>query len=92
MNKEELVRAVASEAGVPLERAGRVLDAFLAVVAGAMAAGDPVKVVGFGTFEARARAPRLGRNPRTGECVRIPARRVPAFRPGKPLCDAVERG
>lgn len=91
MNKAELVAAVAEKAGMPKRDAERVLNAFFEAVEEALARGSRVSIAGFGIFEVRDRGPRMGRNPQTGQSIRIPASRVPAFRAGKSLKDAVER-
>ncbi|MCE1754796.1 HU family DNA-binding protein, partial [Enterobacter hormaechei] len=69
--------------------AGRVVDAFISSVTGALKDGDDVALVGFGTFAVRERSARTGRNPQTGKELKIAAAKVPAFRPGKGLKDAV---
>ena len=89
MNKRELVEAVAAEAGIGRSAAAGAVDAVLEVVSASLAAGEPVTVPGFGTFEVRERAARTGRNPRTGEAMEIAASRLPAFRAGKALREAV---
>lgn len=83
MNKNELVAAVAERSGLSRRDSERAVNAFLDAVQDALAKGDKVSLVGFGTFEVRQRGARVGRNPQTGETVRIPATRVPAFRAGK---------
>ena len=89
MKKRELVEAVAEATGLSRSAAGEAVDAVLEAVAAGLAAGEPVTVAGFGTFEVRERAARTGRNPRTGEAIDIAAARVPAFRAGKGLRDRV---
>ena len=89
MNKRELVEAVSEATGLGRSAAGAAVDAVLDAVAAGLAAGEPVAVLGFGTFEVRERAARTGRNPRTGEAIEIAAARVPAFRAGKALRDRV---
>ncbi len=91
MNKVELVSALADRTGLTKRDADRVVDAFCDVIEEALARGDKVSLVGFGTFEVRERQPRMGRNPQTGEQLQIPAARVPAFRAGKALKETVER-
>jgi DNA-binding protein HU-beta len=83
MNKGELVDAVSEKAGVTKKQADAVLSAALDVVVDAVAAGDKVTLVGFGSFEARHRKAREGRNPKTGDKMEIPATTVPAFSAGK---------
>lgn len=90
MTKLELVQAVARHAGVTKAEAGRVVDAFVKSVTEALARGEKVTLTGFGTYEVRQRAARMGRNPQTGETIQIPAQRTPAFRAGKSLKDAVK--
>lgn len=89
MNKSELIDAVAGAASLSKADAGRAVDAFVDVVTNALKAGDQVTVVGFGTFLVRSRDARTGRNPRTGETIDIPASKVPSFKAGKALKDAV---
>ncbi|MGH8584569.1 MAG: HU family DNA-binding protein [Gammaproteobacteria bacterium] len=89
MNKTEFVDSVAETANLSKAEAGRALDAMVSAISKALKKGDDVVLVGFGTFEVRKRAARAGRNPRTGETITIPASRVPAFKPGKALKDAV---
>ena len=91
MNKTELVAAVAEKAGISKKDADAAVAAFVAAVTDAMKAGDKVALVGFGTFEARTRAARTGKNPRTGEIIKIAATKVPAFKAGKALKDAVAK-
>ena len=89
MNKRELVEAVAAETGMSRSAAAETVDAVLETVTASLAAGEAVSVPGFGTFEVRQRVARTGRNPRTGGTIEIAASRVPAFRAGKALRDAV---
>ena len=91
MNKTELVAAVAEKANISKKDADAAVAAFVAAVTEAMKAGDKVALVGFGTFEARTRAARTGKNPRTGEMIKIAATKVPAFKAGKALKDAVAK-
>lgn len=90
VKKGELVTRIAQESGLNKKQSEAALDAFLGVVQAALQAGEKVQLVGFGTFETRERAARMGRNPGTGEEIEIPASRVPAFRAGKGLKDAVK--
>ncbi|NDJ25755.1 DNA-binding protein [Nostoc sp. B(2019)] len=83
MNKGELVDAVAAKANVTKKQADEVISAFLSVVTEAVANGDKVTLVGFGSFERRDRSEREGRNPKTNEPMTISATKVPAFSPGK---------
>lgn len=89
MNKTELTQAIAEKADISTAAAGRVLNAFTDAVTDSLKAGQPVTLVGFGTFEVRARAARTGRNPQTGKTIQIAAAKNPAFKPGKVLKDAV---
>lgn len=83
MNKEQLVTAIAAKANVTKKQADAVLTAALDAIMEAVANGDKVTLVGFGTFEPRERSAREGRNPQTGKTLHIPATRVPAFSAGK---------
>ena len=83
MNKGELVDAVAAKANVTKKQADEIISAFLEVVIEAVANGEKVTLVGFGSFERRERSEREGRNPKTQETMTIPATRVPGFSPGK---------
>ncbi len=89
MNKTELVESVAESADLSKAAAGKAVDAFIGAVTGALKNGDQVTIVGFGTFLVRERAARVGRNPQTGAEIQIKAAKVPAFKPGKALKDAV---
>ncbi|WP_446831536.1 HU family DNA-binding protein [Candidatus Foliamicus sp.] len=89
MNKRELTDAVASAAGLGKADAVRAVDAVLGAISGALAQGDTVSLVGFGTFSVKHRAARQGRNPRTGESIQIAATSVPGFKAGRALKDAV---
>ncbi len=89
MNKSELIEAVAESADISKAAAARAVDAVVESVTDALREGDQVTLVGFGTFTVRDRAARTGRNPRTGESIRIPASKVPGFKPGKALKDAI---
>jgi len=89
VNKTELVSAVAEKADLTKKESERVINALFASIEEALAKGDKVQLVGFGTFEVRDREARKGRNPQTGEEIEIPATKVPAFKAGKALKDAV---
>ena len=91
MNKAELIAAVAAAANVSKKDAEAVISATLDTIAAAMKEGDKVQLVGFGSFEGKTRAARTGRNPRTKEVVEIPASKVPTFKAGKALKDAVAK-
>jgi len=89
VNKNELVAAVADEAGLSKADAGSAVDAVFSTIEGALKSGDEVRVVGFGTFAVTERAASTGRNPRTGETIQIKASKQPKFKAGKGLKDAV---
>ena len=89
MNKSQLVEKVASKSGLTNKDSAAAVNAFIEVVKEALASGDSVTITGFGGFLVRDRAARTGRNPRTNEVVEIPAVKVPAFKAGKTLKDAV---
>ena len=89
MNKSELVDAIADSADLSKASAGRALDAAIAAVTKALKKGDTVSLVGFGTFSVKKRAARTGRNPQTGAVIKIKAAKVPSFKAGKGLKDAV---
>ncbi len=89
MNKSELIEKIADEAEVSRAAAGRALDATIRAITEALKAGDPVTLVGFGSFLVSAREARKGRNPATGEEIMIAASRTPKFKAGKALRDAV---
>ena len=91
MNKTELIAAVAEQASITKKDAEKALSAVISSITNAMAEGDKVQLVGFGTFEVRARDARKGKNPRTGEVINIPASKVPAFKAGKALKDIVNK-
>lgn len=92
MNKEEMTCALAQETGMTKASAEAALDAVLRIISDALVSGDKIQLVGFGTFEVKERAPRIGRNPRANVPVKIPAKRVPVFKPGKVLKSAVAGG
>ncbi|MBI3345488.1 MAG: HU family DNA-binding protein [Gammaproteobacteria bacterium] len=89
MNKAELIDAVAASADISKADSSRALDAVIAAIGKALKKGDQVTLVGFGTFLVRKRAARTGRNPRTGDAIKIKASKVPAFKAGKALKDTV---
>ncbi len=89
MNKAQLVDAVAEAADLPKNIATKALDAMLDNITKALSAGDIVALMGFGTFSVKERAARTGRNPKTGEPINIEATKVPGFKAGKALKDAV---
>lgn len=89
MNKAELINAAAEEAGLSKKDTETVVNATIDAIAKCLASGDKVQLVGFGAFEVKCRAARIGRNPKTKESINIPASKVPVFKPGKALKDAV---
>jgi len=90
MNKSNLVEAMAEAADISKSAAGRALDGLMDAIAVALKEGDTVSVIGFGTFFVKERAARTGRNPQTGKTIEIAASKVPAFKAGKALKDAVQ--
>ncbi len=90
MNKSELIDAVATSADISKVAAGKAVDSMLNAVTSALKSGEQVALTGFGTFEVRERAARAGRNPQTGETINIKASKVPSFKAGKALKDAVK--
>ena len=91
MTREEMIAKMAKDAGISKAGADKALKSFTTNVTRAVKKGDKFTLVGFGTFYAQKRAARKGRNPRTGEEIRISATKVPKFKPGKALKDAVKR-
>ena len=91
MNKLDLVNAISKETGVSKKVADQALAAVLDSIKEGLKKGEKVSLVGFGTFETRKRAARKGRNPQTGKEMKIEAKTVPAFRPGKALKDSVNQ-
>jgi DNA-binding protein HU-beta len=91
MNKGDLVHAVAKKAGLTQKDAGKAIDVVFTSIRNTLKKGGRVSLVGFGGFEVRNRKARMGRNPRTGRALTIKARRVPVFRAGKALKEAVNR-
>lgn len=89
MNKSELIDAIASSADLPKAAASRALDAVIEAIAGELKAGGSVSLVGFGVFSVKERAERTGRNPQSGATITIPAAKIPSFKAGKALKDAV---
>jgi DNA-binding protein HU-beta len=89
MNKAELIDAVADSADISKAAAGRAIDGAISTITDALKRGDSVTLVGFGTFAVRNRQARTGRNPRTGEEINIRASKVPGFKAGKALKDAL---
>ena len=91
MNKAELINAVAASANCSKKDAEAVITAALDTITAALKEGDKVQLVGFGSFEVKKRAARIGRNPKTKESIEIPASVVPVFKAGKALKDAVAK-
>ncbi|WP_113907341.1 nucleoid-associated protein HU-beta [Aliidiomarina celeris] len=89
MNKSQLIDKIAADAELSKAAAGRALDSMINAVTEALKEGDQVALVGFGTFAVRERSARTGRNPQTGQTIQISAAKVPAFKAGKALKDAV---
>ena len=89
MNKTELIERIAEESGVPTSEANKHLEAFERVVTEALKSGEEVRITGFGKFSVRERKAREGRNPQTGEKIKIAAQKVPAFSAGNALKEAV---
>lgn len=90
MNKTEFINAVAAKEGIEKKCAEKAVNAVFSTLAEEIAKGNKVQLVGFGTFEVRERAEKTARNPRTGEEMTVPASKVPAFKAGKALKDAVK--
>lgn len=92
MNKADLVAELAEKLRVNQAEAASAVEGVLDIIVKAVAAGESVTIMGFGTFEARERAPRMARNPHTGETIEVPATRSPAFRPGNYFRTVVKEG
>lgn len=91
MNKADIIGAVAEKAGISKKDSEKAVNSFVDIISEALVNGDKVQLVGFGGFEVKDRAARIGRNPRTKESIEIPASRTPVFKPGKALKDAVAK-
>lgn len=91
MNKTELIAAAAEKAALSKKDTEAVINAALDVIAASLSEGEKVQLVGFGSFEVKARAERIGRNPRTKEAITVPASKVPVFKAGKALKDTVAK-
>lgn len=89
MNKSELIEAMADAADISKAAAGRALDGLVDAITDSLKKGEAVSLVGFGTFSVKERAARTGRNPRTGATIKIKASKIPAFKAGKALKDAI---
>ena len=90
MNKSELTEAVAQQAELTKADAGRALDAMIGAISKTLKKGDTVSLIGFGTFSVKKRAARTGRNPATGETIKIKASKTPSFKAGKAFKDAIK--
>ena len=91
MNKAELIIAAAEKAGLTKKDTEAAITAAIAVITEKLAENEKIQLVGFGSFEVKARAERIGRNPKTKEQIKIPASKVPVFKAGKALKDAVAK-
>jgi len=89
MNKAELIASIAEKSGLSKKDSEKALDGAIDSIIGALKGGDKVQLVGFGVFDVKSRAARTGRNPRTKEAIKIPASKVPQFKAGKALKDAI---
>ena len=90
MNKNDLISNIAKESGLTKVNAAKALDAFITFVTKALKKGDDVRLIGFGTFNVTKRAASTGRNPRTGQAIKIKARKLAKFKAGKALQEAVK--
>lgn len=90
MNKSDLIKAIASKAELNQKQAAAAIDATIAALTDALKAGEAVQIMGFGTFELKTRPARTGKNPATGETIQIAEKKVPSFKAGKALKDAVK--
>lgn len=91
VNKQDLVSKVAESADISKQKAAQAVDAVIEAIKGSLKKGDDVRLVGFGTFSVAKRSATTGRNPRTGEPIKIPASKQPKFKAGKELKDAVNK-
>lgn len=92
MNKKELIEKVAEKTGLSKKQTEIAVNAILEIISDALKEKEPVALMGFGTFVVRSRAPRMGRNPRTGQTIKVSGADVPAFKPGRSLVTAVHGG
>lgn len=90
MNKSEFIESIAEQAGLTKADANRALEAMITTLGKALKKGDSVSLIGFGTFSVKKRAARTGRNPATGETIKIKASKTPSFKPGKAFKDAIK--
>ncbi len=88
MNKNELVRAIANKAGITLKDAATALDSTICAITDGLNAGEKIQISGFGTFELKSKPAREGKNPKTGEKIKIAASKIPAFKFGKAYKDS----
>lgn len=91
MNKADLINVVAEKAGLTKKDSEKAINAVFDAISDALVSSDKVQLVGFGAFEVKSRAPRMGRNPKTKESIQIPASKSPVFKAGKALKDAVSK-
>ncbi len=91
MNKTDLVKAVSVQTELTQKDAAKAVDAIFETISNTLAQNEKIQLIGFGTFEVRERAARKGRNPQTGEEIDIAASKVPAFKPGKELKEAIKQ-
>ena len=91
MNKADLINTVAEKTGLTKKDSEKAINGVFDAISDALVGGDKVQLVGFGAFEVKARAPRMGRNPKTKESIQIPASQSPVFKAGKALKDAVAK-
>lgn len=91
MNKADLINATAASTGLSKKDSEKAVNTVIDAITDALVKGDKVQLVGFGVFEVKSRAARTGRNPRTKEVIEIPASKIPQFKPGKALKDAVSK-
>lgn len=89
MNKKELIEAIAQETELQKTQVAKIIDSFTTIATDTLGKGEEVKLIGFGTFTAKERKERVGRNPQNGEEITIPAKRVPMFKPAKNLKEVV---
>lgn len=89
MNKNELIHSIAAESSMTKADTTKALDAFIASVTTALKKGDEIRLVGFGTFSVSKRAASMARNPRTGETIKVPAKKIARFKVGKTLQDSL---
>jgi DNA-binding protein HU-beta len=91
MNKTDLISKIAETSGLSKKDSEKALEATLDSVTRALSAGDKVQIVGFGIFDVKQRAPRIGRNPKTKEAINIPETKIPQFKPGKALREIIAK-